>query len=230
MVGFRAGTGVPAARNFATEYENSAIATATRDAPSVTASIPGRNGSGVASWRSVPVTIEIRYTNGGRMRPRLATSDAVFEEPLVWGMVVMVLGLEAAHRADGVVKFRSRLRIWIIVASHRPRLCKAEPERGAHFAWFERVEVRHRISHDRHPARSRVYPPRHGIAHKRVATCPGALSKAVPASRESRELSDIEPARPTLRGTRSVWFVRTAATEAVLERWPAPRSIECDLR
>src|SRR6266571_1192898 len=69
------------------------MATTTRGAPSGTASMPGRNGNGVASWITAPETSEIRYTSGGRMRPRFATSCAALGGPQLCGLVVMVFGL-----------------------------------------------------------------------------------------------------------------------------------------
>lgn len=46
VVGLRAGTGVPAARNLAAEPTKSAIPAASSAAPSGTTSAPGRKGNG----------------------------------------------------------------------------------------------------------------------------------------------------------------------------------------
>src|SRR5262249_21783010 len=71
------------------------MATTTRSAPSGTARVPGRNGNGVASWIAAPETSEIKYTNGGRTRPRFATSCAVPGELEFCGLVIMVFGQRA---------------------------------------------------------------------------------------------------------------------------------------
>src|SRR5262245_30326864 len=61
------------------------MATTTRDAPSGTASVRGRNGRGTASWISAPRTMAARYTSGGRTSPRLGTS---------WSAVIAVQQFE----------------------------------------------------------------------------------------------------------------------------------------
>src|SRR6516165_10257730 len=106
VVGFRAGTGVPAARNFATEYENSAMATTTRGTPSGAASVPGRNGNGMARWITAPETSAVRYTSGGRMRPRFATSRDALEPPPcsadgAVNLFHIKIGQEARSRSSG---------------------------------------------------------------------------------------------------------------------------------
>src|SRR5437763_11881091 len=70
------------------------MATTTRGAPSDTASVPGRNGNGVASWITAPETSEVRYTSGGRMRPRFATSCAALGGPQLCRLMVMVSVLQ----------------------------------------------------------------------------------------------------------------------------------------
>src|SRR5512132_3170316 len=77
-LGLSPGTGVPAARNFATENQNRAMETTTRGTPIGAASDRGRNGRGAAGWSSPPTINDIRYTSGGRISPRLATSSAWF--------------------------------------------------------------------------------------------------------------------------------------------------------
>jgi len=52
------------------------------------------NGNGMARWITVPETSEIRYTSGGRTRPRFATSGAALEAPPCCGVVVIVFGLQ----------------------------------------------------------------------------------------------------------------------------------------
>src|SRR5215831_4237744 len=66
------------------------MATTTRSTPSGTASVPGRKGNGMAWWITVPQTSEVRYTSGGRTRPRFATSRAALEASPSCGLVVMV--------------------------------------------------------------------------------------------------------------------------------------------
>src|SRR5437773_12432050 len=92
------------------------MATTTRGAPSGTASVPGRNGNGVASWIAAPETSEIRYTSGGRTKTRFATSCAAPLGPQPCGLVVMVFGLpnpsidQAAQRtASAASAFGPRL-------------------------------------------------------------------------------------------------------------------------
>src|SRR6516162_981115 len=66
------------------------MATATRGTPSGTASVPGRKGNGTAWWITAPEASEVRYTSGGRTRPRFATSCAALEAQPCCGLVVMV--------------------------------------------------------------------------------------------------------------------------------------------
>src|SRR5881396_2001173 len=88
------------------------MATTTRGAPIGTASVPGRNGNGVASWITAPETSEVRYTSGGRMRPRFATSCAALGGPQLCGLVVMVFGPanRPIDRAEGEVGGRQLQR------------------------------------------------------------------------------------------------------------------------
>src|SRR5262245_60037090 len=66
------------------------MATATRGTPSGTARLTGRNDNGTARWITNPEMSEIKYTSGGRTRPRFATSRAALEPPPCCGVVVMV--------------------------------------------------------------------------------------------------------------------------------------------
>src|SRR5215472_17236480 len=84
------------------------MATATRGTPSGTARVTGRNGNGTARWITIPETSEVRYTSGGRTRPRFATSRDALEAPPCCGVVVMVFGpakpidrLRRAQRSNG---------------------------------------------------------------------------------------------------------------------------------
>ena len=90
------------------------MATATRGTPSGTASVPGRNGNGMARWITAPETSEVRYTSGGRTRPGFATSRDALEPPPcsadgAVNLFHMKIGQEARSRSSGflAVTFRN---------------------------------------------------------------------------------------------------------------------------
>jgi hypothetical protein len=60
VVGFRAGTGVPAARNRCTEEPNSRRDATTRMAPRGASATPDSTGRGDTQWQASPVAIEAR--------------------------------------------------------------------------------------------------------------------------------------------------------------------------
>src|SRR5215207_2431121 len=77
VVGRLPGTGVPAVRNVRTAERNRATATSTVGPPSGTLTARDTSRTGNATCINRPRAIAPTYTHGGRMIPRLATSDTM---------------------------------------------------------------------------------------------------------------------------------------------------------
>src|SRR5213080_3521690 len=76
VVGRLPGTGVPAFLNVRTAEIKRAAATSTTMTPIGAPTEAGTNCTGQDKWTSRPRPIDPRYTKGGRISPKLATSAA----------------------------------------------------------------------------------------------------------------------------------------------------------
>src|SRR5262249_51804332 len=72
VVGLRAGTGVPAARNRSTEAPNRKRDATTRAPPRGPGATPESKGRGHIQWKASPMAFEAPYMSGGRKTARLA--------------------------------------------------------------------------------------------------------------------------------------------------------------